>query len=77
MFFMGQVCILGQMGKNMMDFSRKASNKVTESKTFSMEIVIKDFIRTTKNREKVNTHGGMDLSMKEISSMTLSIYNFM
>ena len=42
-----------------------------------MEIVTKDFIRTTKKREKVNTHGRMDLSMKEILSMTSSIYNFM
>ena len=76
MFFMDQVCILGQMDKNMMDFSKKASNKVLESKISSMEIVTKDFIRTIKKRERENTPGEMGLSTKEILSMTSSNFHF-
>ena len=77
MFFRDQVCILGQMDKNMMDFSKKASKKDMESKISSMEIVTKDFIRTIKKRERENTHGEMDRSTKEILSMTSSSYHFM
>lgn len=63
-YFMGKELIIGIMEKNMKDFSKMVFDQDMAFTNIKMEIVMKVFISTTKNMEKVRINGKMDLISK-------------